>query len=64
MASIFKRGTTWYVRWRSPEGWRQRATEARSRPEAKGIAAELELEEQTLRRSKPARGRRVGPSAG
>ena len=52
MASIFKRGGTWYVRWRSAEGWTQRATVANNRLEAKAVAAELELDEQTLRRSK------------
>ena len=61
MASVFKRGGTFYVRWRSTEGWTQRATEAKSRPEAKGIAAELDLEEQTLRRSKLREAAGLGP---
>ena len=51
MASVFCRSGTWYVRWRTREGWRQRATVAKGRTEAKGIAAELELEERALRRA-------------
>ncbi len=50
MAGIFKRDSTWYIRWRDASGWTQRATEAKSRLEAKGLAAELELEEQARRR--------------
>src|SRR2546422_6442120 len=52
MASVFKRGETWYVRWRGIDGWTQRATEAKSRSQAKAFAAELELEEHTARRAK------------
>jgi len=52
MASVFKRGETWYVRWRSIDGWTQRATEAKSRSQAKAFAAELELEEHTARRAR------------
>ena len=52
MASIFERSGTWYVRFRGPDGWTQRATEARSKIEAKALAAELELQEQTARRAK------------
>src|SRR6184192_3860324 len=51
MASVFCRSGTWYVRWRAPTGWKQRATAATTRSEAKGIAAELELEERALRRA-------------
>src|SRR5712664_1621009 len=50
MASVFRRDSTWYIRWRSASGWTQRATEAKSWAEAKGLAAELELEEQARRR--------------
>jgi len=52
MASVFKRGETWYVRWRGIDGWTQRATEAKSRSQAKAFAAELELEEHTARRAR------------
>src|SRR5712664_965559 len=52
MASVFKRGETWYVRWRGIDGWTQRATEAKSRSQAKALAAELELEEHTARRAR------------
>src|SRR2546428_7361160 len=52
MASVFKRGGTWYVRWRAVDGWTQRATEAKSRSQAKAFAAELELEEHTARRAR------------
>ena len=52
MASVFKRGETWYVRWRAVDGWTQRATEAKNRSQAKAFAAELELEEQTARRAR------------
>jgi integrase len=51
MASVFRRSGTWYVRWRTREGWKQRATTARNHTEAKGVAAELELEERALRRA-------------
>jgi len=40
------------VRWRAVDGWTQRATEAKSRSQAKAFAAELELEEHTARRAR------------
>jgi len=52
MASVFKRGESWYVRWRAVDGWTQRATEAKNRSQAKAFAAELELEEHAARRAR------------
>ena len=61
MAGVFNRGGTWYVRWRSAAGWKQRATEARNRQDAKALAAELQLEEQIVRRAKVRNGAGLAP---
>jgi len=50
MASSFKEGATYYARYKAADGrWRQRATKAQTKTEARKIAIEIEQREDRLR---------------
>lgn len=51
MSSVFKRSGSWYLRYKTAAGaWTQEVTGARTREEAKRLAAELELKHERIRR--------------
>lgn len=51
MSSVFKRSGSWYLRFKTAAGvWTQEVSAARTRDEAKKLAAELELKHERIRR--------------